>query len=50
MKYTSPEYKKEIIETSDVMTVSLGDGITLTETAEGNAKVSASVLDILGLR
>ena len=50
MKYKIPEYKKEHIETSDIMTVSLGDGVTLTETAEGNAKVSASVLDVLGLR
>ena len=50
MNYIKPTYNKEIVETSDVMLVSLGDGITLTETAEGNAKVSASVLDVLGLR
>ena len=50
MKYINPTYNKEIVETNDIMTVSLGDGVTLTETADGNAKVSASVLDVLGLR
>ena len=51
MKYTKPVYETEKIETEeDIMTLSLGDGVTLTETAEGNAKVSASVLDVLGLR
>ena len=50
MKYTKPAYKTEKIETEDIMTLSLGDGVTLTETAEGNAKVSARVLDVLGLR
>ena len=50
MKYTVPTYNKETIETEDIMTLSLGNGISLTETAEGNAQVSSSVLDVLGLR
>ena len=50
MRYIKPNYETEVIETSDIMLVSLGDGVTLTETAEGNANVSASVLDVLGLR
>ena len=50
MNYIKPTYNNEIVESNDIMLVSLGDGITLTETAEGNAKVSASVLDVLGLR
>ena len=50
MNYIKPTYNKEIVETNDIMLVSLGEGVTLTETAEGNAKVSASVLDVLGLR
>ena len=50
MKYIKPTYNNEIVESNDIMLVSLGDGITLTETAEGNAMVSASVLDVLGLR
>ena len=50
MNYIKPTYNKENVETNDIMLVSLGDGVTLTETAEGNAKVSASVLDVLGLR
>ena len=50
MNYIRPTYDVQIVETGNIMLVSLGDGITLTETAEGNAKVSASVLDVLGLR
>jgi hypothetical protein len=50
MNYIRPTYDVQTVETSDIMLVSLGDGVTLTETAEGNAKVSASVLDVLGLR
>ena len=50
MNYIRPTYDVQIVETNDIMLVSLGDGITLTETADGNAKVSASVLDVLGLR
>ena len=50
MNYIRPTYDVQIVETSDIMLVSLGDGVILTETAEGNAKVSASVLDVLGLR
>ena len=50
MKYIKPVCETERVETEDIMLVSLGDGVTLTETAEGNAKVSASVLDVLGLR
>ena len=50
MKYTKPVYEKERVETQDIMTLSLGNGVSLTETAEGNAQVSSSVLDILGLR
>ena len=50
MKYIKPTYNSEIVESNDIMLVALGDGITLTETADGNAKVSASILDVLGLR
>jgi hypothetical protein len=50
MKYITPTYNKETIETEDIMTLSLGGGVSLTETAEGNAQVSASALDVLGLR
>ena len=50
MKYIKPTYKNESLETEDIMTLSLGNGVSLTETAEGNAQVSASVLDVLGLR
>ncbi len=55
MKYTTPTYNKETIETEDIILASsgvidLGNGTSLTETADGNANVLASVLDILGLR
>lgn len=40
----------ESVETEDILLISLGNGVSLTETAEGNANVSASVLDVLGLR
>ena len=50
MKYTTPIYEKEAVETEDILTLSLGNGVSLTETAEGGANVSASVLDVLGLR
>ena len=55
MKYATPTYNKETIETEDIILASsgvidLGNGATLTETAEGTANVSASVLDVLGLR
>ena len=50
MKYIKPIYIKEKIETQDIMAVSLGNNVSLTETAEGTAQVSSSVLDILGLR
>ena len=50
MKYTKPSYNVESVETEDIMTLSLGNGVSLTETAEGNAQVSSSVLDVLGLR
>ena len=50
MKYSNPVYEKETVETNDIMLLSLGNGVSLTETAEGNAQVSASVLDVLGLR
>ena len=50
MKYLKPVYEKETVETEDIMLLSLGNGVSLTETAEGNAQVSASVLDVLGLR
>ena len=50
MRYTKPVYEKETVETEDIMLLSLGNGVSLTETAEGNAQVSASVLDVLGLR
>jgi len=50
MKYIKPTYKKEEIETSDIILMSLGKGVTLTEKDENTAQVGASVLDILGLR
>ena len=52
MKYIKPTYKNERFETSDVILASiyLGNGVILTETAEGGAQVGASALDILGLR
>ena len=50
MRYTKPVYEKETVETEYIMLLSLGNGVSLTETAEGNAQVSASVLDVLGLR
>ncbi len=50
MKYINPTYKREEIETSDIILVSLGNGVTLTEKDENTAQVGASALDILGLR
>ena len=50
MNYIRPTYDVQIVETIDIMTLSLGNGVSLTETAEGNAQVSSSVLDVLGLR
>ena len=53
MRYIKPSFEKEAVETEDIIlasVVDLGNGVTLTETAEGNAKVSASVFDVLGLR
>ena len=50
MKYTKPIYQKDAVKTDDIMTLSLGNGVSLKETSEGNAQVSSSVLDILGLR
>ena len=50
MKYTAPTYKKETIETNDIILESLGGGATLTEKDASTAQVGASVLDILGLR
>lgn len=48
MKYIKPTYKKEEIETSDIILASLEAGATLTEKGENNAQVGASVLDVLG--
>ncbi len=55
MKYIKPSYEKEAVETNDIMLASsgivdLGNGVTLTPTANGNAQVGASALDVLGLR
>ncbi len=50
MKYINPTYKREEIETSDIILVSLGDGATLTEKDEKTAQVSISANSILGLR
>ena len=55
MKYIAPTYNKETVETEDIILASsgvidLGNGATLTETAEGTAQVGASALDVLGLR
>lgn len=49
MKYINPTYKREEIETSDIILTSLGEGATLTEKDENTAQVGVSVLDILGL-
>ena len=50
MKYIKPNYSREFVETQDIMSISLGNNVSLTETADGNAQVSSSVLDVLGLR
>ena len=53
MKYIKPNYETEIVNANDIIltsVVDLGNGATLTETAEGTAQVGASALDVLGLR
>ena len=55
MKYIKPNYEKEAVEVSDIVLASsgiidLGNGVTLTETPEGNAQVGASAYDVLGIR
>ena len=52
MKYTKPTYKNEALETEDIILASmqLESGVTLIDKGNGNAQVSTSALDILGLR
>ena len=55
MRYKTPNYEKELIETSDVILASdgivdLGDGVTLVDVGDGNAQVGASAYDVLGIR
>lgn len=51
MKYVTPKYTNEIIESTDVILTSIDlGGATLTQIDSTTAKVSASVSDILGLR
>lgn len=52
MKYIKPTYKNEAIETEDIILTSLilDGGATLVDKGDGNAQVSSSALDILGLR
>ena len=47
-KYTSPQYEKQELELNDVILTSLG--ATITEISKSEAKVSASVYSILGIR
>ena len=46
MKYTKPTYDKEMIDVCDIVLAS--SGINLTEIDKNNAKVSASLFEILG--
>ena len=52
MKYTKPTYKNERFETEDIILASLflAGGATLVDKGNGNAQVSTSALDVLGLR
>ena len=55
MKYIKPNYEKEAVEVSDIVLASsgiidLGNGVTLTQTAQDSAKVGASAYDVLGIR
>ena len=47
MKYIKPSYEKEKIDVCDVVLASVSES-TLTEIDSNNAKVSASLFDILG--
>ena len=46
MKYINPTYEKEKIDVRDIVLAS--SGINLTEIDKNNAKVSASLFEILG--
>ena len=51
MKYTSPKYEREVIETCDIMTVSEpiidpATGAVLTEETDTLAKVAVSVKNL----
>lgn len=50
MEYIKPTYEVEAVETNDIIMISLGDGVVLTEKNETSAEVSASLYSILGLR
>ena len=48
MKYIKPTYEKEVVESNDIILIS--GGATVKEINESTANVSASILDVLGLR
>ena len=52
MKYIKPTYKNEALDTGDIILASLGaqPSASLTEVNSSTAQLSASVLDVLGLR
>lgn len=50
MKYTKPSYIKEDVSTGDILLLSANEGVSITDKGNGKANVSASVLDILGIR
>lgn len=48
MKYIKPTYEKEKFESNDIILTS--GGATIKEINESTASVSASILDVLGLK
>lgn len=50
MVYVSPFYNCDMLETKDVILVSLTSEISISKLDENTAQVSASALDVLGLR
>lgn len=48
MKYIKPTYEKEKVESNDIILTS--GGATIKKINESAAIVSASILDVLGLR
>ena len=49
-EYIAPLYNCEAVEINDIILSSVTDAALLTEISKTEAKVSASVLTILGLR